>query len=71
VVARDVSAVAELPITRAPSATDVIPVPPPATVRVPERVGVNVKAAPELVMVRPWVWPFAVADEVAKVRAPV
>ena len=48
------------------------PVPPLAMERVPVRVGVKVKALPELVMLRPRLRPVAVlSDEVARVMAPV
>jgi hypothetical protein len=70
-VASEVSAVAELPMTSAPSATLVRPVPPPPTWSVPDKVGVKVKAPPEFVMLRPSVWPLKEAEDVAKVMAPV
>jgi hypothetical protein len=49
------------------------PVPPPATVRVPESVGgAKVKVVPELVMAFEMVRPLKeVAVDVAKMRAPV
>ena len=59
------------PKRREPSAMVVMPVPPPPTVSVPESVGVKVKAAPVFVMLSPCVCPFAVAEEVASVMAPV
>jgi hypothetical protein len=45
----------------------VLPVPPPAAVRVPEREGVKVWVLPLPVMVRAMVWPLAVEVVVAKV----
>jgi hypothetical protein len=47
------------------------PVPPPATVRVPESEGEKVKVVPEFVIERDEVRPFVVLDEVANVSAPV
>ena len=72
VVASAVSAVEPEPKTREPSARDVRPVPPPATLSVPEIVGVRVKVPEELVMVSPKVRPLKeTAEEVASVMAPV
>jgi hypothetical protein len=43
----------------------------PALFKVPVTDGVKVKVPPELVMLRPSVWPLTVADEVARVILPV
>ena len=47
------------------------PVPPFATLSVPDRVGANVKAPALLVMFRPSVRPVVAVEVVAKVMAPV
>ena len=54
-----------------PLVKEVAPVPPPATVSVPEFDGVMVKVVPELVIELPYVMPFKVWVEVASVIAPI
>ena len=71
-VARVVRAVAVVPpSTMVPSDAEVRPVPPPATLRVPEVDGVRVKVVPEFVSVLPKVRPLNDWVEVPMVMAPV